>query len=74
MLFMPLAMIRNLAKLSGTALVADAFILIGSESGLWRVWCVCGVISNGDGVDGVYMLMEVSWIARRIVELRRVQM
>jgi proton-coupled amino acid transporter len=30
-LFMPLAMIRNLAKLSGTALVADAFILIGSE-------------------------------------------
>lgn len=28
-LFLPLAMIRNLAKLSGTALVADAFILIG---------------------------------------------
>ncbi|WVR06160.1 hypothetical protein IAU60_003190 [Kwoniella sp. DSM 27419] len=28
--FLPLAMIRNLAKLSGTALVADAFILIGS--------------------------------------------
>ncbi|WVF69259.1 hypothetical protein IAT40_004035 [Kwoniella sp. CBS 6097] len=27
--FLPLAMIRNLAKLSGTALVADAFILIG---------------------------------------------
>ena len=31
-IFLPLAMIRNLAKLSGTALVADAFILIGSES------------------------------------------
>lgn len=31
-LFLPLAMVRNLAKLSGTALVADAFILIGSES------------------------------------------
>lgn len=30
--FMPLAMIRNLAKLSGTALVADVFILIGSKS------------------------------------------
>lgn len=30
-IFMPLAMIRNLAKLSGTALVADAFILIGRE-------------------------------------------
>jgi hypothetical protein len=30
-IFMPLAMIRNLAKLSGTALVADAFILIGCE-------------------------------------------
>ena len=30
-LFLPLAMVRNLAKLSGTALVADAFILIGSE-------------------------------------------
>jgi proton-coupled amino acid transporter len=30
-IFLPLAMIRNLAKLSGTALVADAFILIGSE-------------------------------------------
>lgn len=30
-LFLPLAMIRNLAKLSGTALVADAFILIGRE-------------------------------------------
>jgi hypothetical protein len=29
---LPLAMIRNLAKLSGTALVADAFILIGRES------------------------------------------
>lgn len=29
--FMPLAMIRDLAKLSGTALVADVFILIGSE-------------------------------------------
>ncbi|WWC88877.1 uncharacterized protein L201_003792 [Kwoniella dendrophila CBS 6074] len=27
--FLPLAMIRNLAKLSGTALIADAFILIG---------------------------------------------
>ena len=31
-IFLPLAMVRNLAKLSGTALVADAFILIGSES------------------------------------------
>lgn len=31
-LFLPLAMIRNLAKLSGTALVADAFILIGRGS------------------------------------------
>ncbi len=29
--FLPLAMIRNLAKLSGTALVADVFILIGSK-------------------------------------------
>jgi proton-coupled amino acid transporter len=29
LLFLPLAMIRNLAKLSGTALVADAFILVG---------------------------------------------
>jgi proton-coupled amino acid transporter len=29
--FLPLAMIRNLAKLSGTALIADAFILIGCE-------------------------------------------
>jgi proton-coupled amino acid transporter len=28
-IFLPLSMIRNLAKLSGTALVADAFILIG---------------------------------------------
>lgn len=28
---MPLSMIRNLAKLSGTALIADAFILIGSK-------------------------------------------
>ncbi|WVO15887.1 hypothetical protein L204_103552 [Cryptococcus depauperatus] len=27
--FMPLSMVRNLAKLSGTALIADAFILIG---------------------------------------------
>jgi solute carrier family 36 (proton-coupled amino acid transporter) len=27
--FLPLAMIRNLAKLSTTALVADAFILVG---------------------------------------------
>lgn len=27
--FLPLALIRNIAKLSGTALVADAFILIG---------------------------------------------
>ncbi|KAI9631808.1 transmembrane amino acid transporter protein-domain-containing protein [Dioszegia hungarica] len=27
--FMPLAMIRNLAKLSGTALIADVFILVG---------------------------------------------
>lgn len=32
--FMPLAMIRNLAKLSGTALVADVFILIGSKSNI----------------------------------------
>jgi hypothetical protein len=30
-IFLPLAMVRNLAKLSGTALVADAFILIGSK-------------------------------------------
>ena len=29
--FLPLAMIRNITKLSGTALVADAFILIGRE-------------------------------------------
>ncbi|WWC62296.1 uncharacterized protein I303_104892 [Kwoniella dejecticola CBS 10117] len=29
LVFLPLAMIRNLAKLSGTALIADAFILIG---------------------------------------------
>nr|XP_019045887.1 solute carrier family 36 (proton-coupled amino acid transporter) [Kwoniella bestiolae CBS 10118]OCF24817.1 solute carrier family 36 (proton-coupled amino acid transporter) [Kwoniella bestiolae CBS 10118] len=29
LIFLPLAMIRNLAKLSGTALIADAFILIG---------------------------------------------
>jgi len=29
--FLPLAMIRNLAKLSGTALIADAFILIGRK-------------------------------------------
>lgn len=28
-LFLPLALIRNLAKLSGTALIADGFILIG---------------------------------------------
>lgn len=33
-IFLPLAMVRDLAKLSGTALVADAFILIGSESAL----------------------------------------
>ncbi len=31
LVFLPLAMIRNLAKLSGTALVADAFILVGCE-------------------------------------------
>lgn len=30
-------MIRNLAKLSGTALIADAFILIGREYGDDRV-------------------------------------
>jgi proton-coupled amino acid transporter len=28
-IFLPLALIRNLAKLSTTALVADAFILVG---------------------------------------------
>lgn len=31
-LFLPIAMIRNLAKLSGTALIADAFILVGRKS------------------------------------------
>lgn len=31
-IFLPLSMIRNIAKLSGTALVADAFILIGRMS------------------------------------------
>ena len=30
--FLPLSLVRNLAKLSGTALVADAFILIGRAS------------------------------------------
>lgn len=30
-LFLPIAMIRNLAKLSGTALIADAFILVGCK-------------------------------------------
>lgn len=30
--FLPLSLIRSLAKLSGTALIADAFILIGRES------------------------------------------
>lgn len=34
--FLPLSLVRNLAKLSGTALVADAFILIGRESGSCR--------------------------------------
>jgi proton-coupled amino acid transporter len=28
-IFLPLALIRNLAKLSTTALIADAFILVG---------------------------------------------
>lgn len=32
LVFLPLAMIRNLAKLSGTALVADLFIVIGRTS------------------------------------------
>lgn len=32
LLFLPLSMIRNLAKLSFTALVADAFILLGRRS------------------------------------------
>lgn len=36
LLFLPLAMIRNLAKLSGTALVADAFILVGRKSFVLR--------------------------------------
>ena len=42
-LFLPLAMIRDITKLSGTALVADAFILIGCE---WP-----NLLSN-DGADG----------------------
>lgn len=29
--FLPLSLIRSIAKLSGTALIADAFILIGRE-------------------------------------------
>lgn len=34
--FLPLSLVRSLAKLSGTALIADAFILIGCESYLSR--------------------------------------
>jgi solute carrier family 36 (proton-coupled amino acid transporter) len=33
-IFLPLSMIRNLAALSSTALIADAFILVGRE---WRL-------------------------------------
>lgn len=32
LVFLPLAMIRNLAKLSGTALIADLFIVVGRMS------------------------------------------
>jgi proton-coupled amino acid transporter len=31
-IFLPLSMIRNLAALSSTALIADAFILVGRKS------------------------------------------
>jgi len=47
-IFLPLAMIRNLAKLSGTALVADAFILIGSKS--------AGDFPSGDTADMISCL------------------
>ncbi|CAK9780712.1 hypothetical protein CC85DRAFT_264664 [Cutaneotrichosporon oleaginosum] len=48
-LFLPLAMIRNLAKLSGTALVADAFILVGL---IYIASCEVGTIAhNGVAPD-----------------------
>ncbi|KDQ14901.1 hypothetical protein BOTBODRAFT_55095 [Botryobasidium botryosum FD-172 SS1] len=55
--FVPLAMIRNLAKLSGTALVADAFILIGL---VYIGWSEVAVIAER-GIADVAMFNPVSY-------------
>lgn len=56
-LFMPLAMIRDIAKLSGTALVADFFIFLGL---IYLYACYVGNIA-ADGVADVKLFQEETY-------------
>ena len=58
-------MIRNLAKLSGTALVADAFILIGCERFIGNLrrelMVVVYIVVNETTVLSKHGLADVQW-------------
>ncbi|ODV92820.1 hypothetical protein CANCADRAFT_30857 [Tortispora caseinolytica NRRL Y-17796] len=56
-IFTPLAMIRNISKLSGTALVADFFILLG----LLYLFYYSGYILLTDGIADVVMFNKSGW-------------
>ncbi|AOW05244.1 transmembrane amino acid transporter protein-domain-containing protein [Yarrowia lipolytica] len=56
-IFLPLSMIRDIAKLSGTALIADLFILLG----LVYLYYWSGMIVATEGVADVKMFNPNSW-------------
>lgn len=56
-IFLPLSMIRDIAKLSGTALIADLFILLG----LVYLYYWSGMVVFTEGVADVKMFNPNSW-------------
>ncbi|ODQ68041.1 hypothetical protein NADFUDRAFT_11035, partial [Nadsonia fulvescens var. elongata DSM 6958] len=57
LIFMPLSMVRNLARLSGTALIADLFILIG----LVYLYYWSGSVLVREGIADIKMFNQDSW-------------
>ncbi len=57
LIFLPLALVRNLAKLSTTALVADAFILAGL---IYIFGSEAGIIANR-GISHVELFNPKDW-------------
>ncbi|KAL3231201.1 Vacuolar amino acid transporter 3 [Nakaseomyces bracarensis] len=58
-IFLPLALTRNIAKLSGTALIADLFILLGLIYVYW--FSISQVSHNGVASETMLVFNRVDW-------------